>query len=154
MKFALLFVLTGFMSLGLADQKTYELSLTDINGQQQTLSQYRGKWVIINYWSTTCPPCVKEMPELSAFHKQHKDKDAVVIGVNFEDISIIWIKEFFNRVAVDYPIWLAGASPFTPFGKIIALPTTFIITPDGQVAGRHTGAITKQALDIFIKENK
>ncbi len=154
MKALLLWALMTGASAVLADSQVIDVSMPDLNGRQQTLSQYRGKWVVVNYWATTCPPCIKEMPELSSFHNKHKDKDAVVVGVDFENIPKLWLDEFLNRVDVDYPIWLGGTSPFTPFGKVMALPTTFIINPKGELTGRHTGVVTQQALEAFIESKK
>ncbi len=61
------------------------LPYTDLEGQSANLSDYRGRWVVANYWATWCPPCREEIPDLVLFHDQHKDRDAVVIGFNMEE---------------------------------------------------------------------
>ncbi|MES9935022.1 MAG: TlpA disulfide reductase family protein, partial [Sedimenticola sp.] len=50
-----------------------DFSLPDLDGRTVKLSEFRGKWVVVNYWATWCPPCVEEMPELELFHSQNKD---------------------------------------------------------------------------------
>jgi thiol-disulfide isomerase/thioredoxin len=132
-------------------ERTIELSLKDLDGKQHTLAEYRGKWVVVNFWATSCPPCIKEMPELSDFHDRHKDRDAVVLGVNFEDIRLSWMRRFLDSVDVTYPILPWGTSPATPFGLIIALPTTFIVSPSGTSVARYTGQITAADIEAYIE---
>lgn len=132
-------------------ERTIELSLKDLDGNLHTLAEHRGKWVVVNFWATTCPPCIKEMPELSDFHDRHKDSDAVVLGVNFEDIRLSWMRAFLNSVNVTYPILPWGTSPATPFGMIIALPTTFIVSPSGTSVARYTGEIKAADIEAYIE---
>ena len=54
------------------------------DGSSGTFADYRGKWIFINYWAEWCPPCREEVPDLNRFHSVHKDRDAVVLGVNFD----------------------------------------------------------------------
>ena len=128
-----------------------DFSLPDIHGKIHTLSQYAGKWVVINYWATSCPPCIKEIPELVAFHRQHQDHDVVLLGVNFEDISLSWLKDFMDSVAMNYTVLRSDPSQKTPFGIVIALPTTFIVSPAGQLVARQVGPVTAADLDAFFK---
>ena len=132
-------------------ERTIDFSLKDMDGKLHTLSDYRGKWVVINFWATTCPPCVKEMPELSDFHDRHKDRDAVVLGVNFEDIKPSWMRRFVESVHVTYPILPWGTSPATPFGLVVALPTTFIVAPDGRLVAQQVGPMTAADIEAYIE---
>jgi thiol-disulfide isomerase/thioredoxin len=132
-------------------KRTIDFSLQDLDGKTHTLSEYRGKWVVVNFWATTCPPCIKEMPELSDFHDRHKDRDAVVLGVNFEDIRESWMRAFLDSVDVSYPILPWGTSPATPLGLIMALPTTFIVSPSGASVARYTGQITADDIEAYIE---
>ena len=125
-------------------------SLQDLDGRTHTLSDYRGKWVVVNFWATTCPPCIREMPELSAFHNRHKDRDAIVLGVNFEDIRESWMRRFLKSVDVSYPVLPWGTAPATPFGQVFALPTTFIVSPDGTTVARYTGTVTAADIEAYI----
>ena len=56
-------------------------SFPDIHGKVHTQSEYAGKWVVVNYWATSCEACLKEIPQLVAFHKRHQDRDVVLLGV-------------------------------------------------------------------------
>ena len=127
-------------------------SLPDTRGKIHTLSQYAGKWVVVNYWATSCPPCIKEIPQLEAFHQRHKNHDAVVLGVDFEDISLAWLKDFMDSMSMNYPVLRSDPSQqVTPFGVILMLPTTFIITPAGELVAHQAGAVTAADLEAFIK---
>ncbi len=134
-----------------AAEERIAFSYTDINGKNHTLSEYRGKWVIVNYWATSCPPCINEIPELVAFHKRHQDRDAVLLGVDFEDISLAWLKDFMDSMSMKYTVLRAGTSPETPFGALKVLPTTFIVSPAGVLVARQIGPVTAASLDAYIK---
>jgi len=130
-----------------------EFSLLDLDGKPHRLAPYKGKWIIINYWATDCPPCLKEIPELERFHQVHKDKDAVVVGVNYEDIKLPWLKDFIKSVKMTYPVLLAEPDRVTPFGPIKILPTTIIVSPEGELMGAQAGAVTEEMIDHYIRDH-
>lgn len=127
--------------------------LRDYKGVEHWLSDYRGKWVVMNFWATWCPPCLHEMPELAKFHAAHKDKHAVVWGVDFEDIAIDTLEKFLKKVSVNYPILGIGQEPYTPFGTVRVLPTTFFIGPDGKFVRKHEGTLTAENIEAIIAEH-
>ena len=149
---AALMMLIFSASSALADPVT-EFSLPDLDGNLQTLAPYKGKWIIINYWATNCPPCLKEIPELERFHQRHKDKDAVVVGVNYEDIKSSWLEDFIESVKMTYPVLRAKPDTLTPFGAIKILPTTIIISPAGELMGAQAGAVTEEMIDRYIRDH-
>ena len=108
-----------------------DYSLPDLTGKTHSIADYRGKWVIVNYWATWCPPCQEEIPDLVDFNERHKDKDAVVIGVNFEDIDQEQLASFVDSFLISYPVLRSEPLPATPLGPVPGLPTTYIIAPDG-----------------------
>jgi thiol-disulfide isomerase/thioredoxin len=128
-----------------------DYSLPDLNGETRSIADYRGKWVIVNYWATWCPPCQEEIPELVDFHERHKDSDAVVIGVNFEDIGVEQLSSFVDSYLISYPVLRSEPLPATPLGPIPGLPTTYIIAPDGSPVARQVGPITGEQLDEYIE---
>jgi len=130
-----------------------EFSLPDLEGKPRTLAPYTGKWIIINYWATDCPPCLKEIPELERFHRLHKDTDAVVIGVNYEDIKLSWLEDFIESVKMTYPVLRAEPDTVTPFGAIRILPTTIIVSPEGKLMGAQAGAVTEEILEAYIRKH-
>ena len=127
-----------------------DMTLTDLDGKQVKLSDYRGKWVIVNYWATWCPPCREEMPELESFHAAHEKKDAVVLGLNTEVIDKQRIIDFLRENFISYPNFIVGPVAESPLGRIPGLPTTFVVTPEGELVARQVGGITREMIENFI----
>jgi len=132
-----------------ADVKFY-----DMDGNASTLADYKGKWVIVNLWATWCPPCLVEIPDLIMFHEKHSKVDAIVLGVNYEDISPEKVKTFAQSQMINYPIVRFEGKPdgkTTPFGPLKGLPTTYMVTPEGKVVAARTGLIDDKMLEEFIR---
>jgi len=145
--FMVLFAVTG-----IAEPVDY--SLLDVHGKKHSLADYKGKWVIVNYWATWCPPCQEEIPDLVEFHERHKDDDAVVIGINFEDIGEEQLSAFVDSFLISYPILRSEPLAVTPLGPVPGLPTTYIIAPDGSPVARQVGPVTGKQLDDYIARKK
>ena len=137
-----------------ASTEPVDYSLPDVHGKKHSLADYRGKWVVVNYWATWCPPCQEEIPDLVEFHDRHKDNDAVVIGINFEDIGEEQLSAFVDSFLISYPILRSEPLAETPLGTIPGLPTTFIIAPDGSPVARQVGPVTGKQLDEYIARKK
>ena len=149
MKFKLLTLLLS-MLLSLPAWSV-DMPLVAVDGSQHNLSQYRGKWVVVNYWATWCPPCIEEMPELQSFHDDHADTDAVVIGINAELISQGQLETFLDDYFITYPIYRSKPGESSELGLMPGLPTTFLVTPEGKVVARQVGPVTRDMLEQFIE---
>ena len=134
--------------------RAVDYELPDVNGQMQSLDQYQGKWVIVNYWATWCGTCMKELPDLVDMHENNKDKDIVVVGVNFESINNEQLKLFVENKSIPYLVLRSEPVPVTALGKVPALPTTYIIDPDGKVVAGEVGLVSRQNLEDYIAGKK
>lgn len=144
----------AFLLLVIAtDAKAVDYVLPDTNGQQQSLEQYKGKWLVVNYWATWCGTCMKELPELVDFHENNK-LDAVVVGVNFESIERKRLTEFVADRSIPYKVLTTEPVKNTPLGPVPALPTTYIINPEGKVVAGEIGIVTREDLESYIVQKK
>jgi len=130
-----------------------DFTLLDLDGKQHRLSDYRGKWVVVNYWATWCPPCLEEIPELADFHDKHKDSNAVVLGVSMEQVSMEKLRQFVDENFVTYPV-LPGTPSMDTIGPVSGLPTTYLVNPDGRLVARQVGGVTAAGIETFINNSK
>lgn len=132
-----------------------QFSSQDLAGKEHKLSDYKGKWVIVNYWATWCPPCLDEIPELVEFHEEHSKSDAkinaLVLGVNYENVDDTYLKSFVDEYFISYPILKADLNRTPPFGRVHGLPTTFVISPDGKLVETKIGTVDMEWLESVIK---
>lgn len=149
--FVFYFMALLLLSVG-AQAEPVDFTLPDTNGMKHKLSDYKGKWVVVNYWATWCPPCLSEIPELVDFHEDHKDRDAVVLGVNFEDISLNGLKQFSEEYFMNYPVLQTKPGPSSELGPIPGLPTTYLVSPSGEVVARQVGPVTAKLITDFIAQ--
>ena len=128
-----------------------DFSYEDLEGESHKLSQDKGKWVLVNFWATWCPPCRKEIPDLSDFHLENED--AVVIGVNYEPgLKDERLKKFIELYLVSYPITRVNDEIIEVLGEPRGLPTSILIDPQGNVAKKITGMVTQRRLNQLIEQ--
>ena len=126
-----------------------DFALEQLHGDEVSLSDYRGQWVVLNYWATWCAPCRKEIPELSELNDARTD--IVVLGLAFEDTDIESFDEFLKEFQPSYPLLLVDVTmPPEPFGAPKVLPTTIILNPDGVPTKTFLGPVTREQIETFI----
>ncbi len=146
---ALIFLLLFSSASCVAQPEVVELKLPDLEGKMRDLSEFRGKWLVVNYWATWCPPCREELPELEVFHNSRDD--AMVIGINKEDIRVEKLKRFMEEQFLSFPVLREPPGARSALGALRGLPTTFIIDPQGRARMKKTGPVTNAMLDNAIE---
>ena len=131
-----------------------DFTLKDTLGHVHHLSDYRGKWVLVNFWATWCAPCLEELPTLSALYNAHKGTDLVVIGVAMEYPSTQVVMDFLKEHSLPYPIVLGDHKISKQIGPIEALPTSYLFDQTGTLASSQFGSVTKESVEKFISSRK
>ena len=126
-----------------------DFKVTDTKGKTHSLSGYKGKWVLVNYWATWCPPCLEEIPDLISLH-DNKKNNLVVIGVALEYKDPKQVIDFAEGLLVTYPIVLGNPKIVNQIGPMQGLPTTYLFNPEGKMVAQQVGAITREAVESYI----
>ncbi len=132
------------------NQKAPAFSLRSINGKNVSLSDFKGKIVIVDFWATWCPPCRKSIPDLIELQKKYKNKIAV-IGISVDMDTKAEVAPFVKHSGINYTILYATPEVIQAYGNINAIPTSFIIDKHGDIAAQYVGLTDKE---IYIKEIK
>ena len=113
----------------------------DLDGEQHLLSEWQGPYLVINFWATWCPPCLKEIPSFVSLQKQFSNEQVQFIGVAYDHAEAV--RDFVAKTEINYPILLGGddvAVFMRELGnKIGALPFTAVVDSGGQVVATHQG---------------
>jgi peroxiredoxin len=131
-----------------------DLELPELSGGRGSLASYRGKVVLLNVWSTTCPPCRVEIPWLVTLHRELRPRGFAVISVSIDD-SPERLRPFVEKIGINYPVLLglgAGDRIDAALGGVWALPTTYILDRDGRIARKHVGLTSETQLRQWIDE--
>jgi len=125
-----------------------ELKLKDLYGAEQSLANYKGRIVILNFWATYCVPCRQEMPELSAIQNEFAALGVQVIGASTDEAEDRpKVLKFIKEVKINFPVWLGASSADTlRFGVGTALPATVIIDKNGKVFKTISGVVNQTDL--------
>ncbi len=124
--------------------------LIDLEGNVQQLADYKGKSVVVNFWGTFCPPCVKEMPEFERQFQKWKDEGLVILAINLSEDTLT-VNNFVRRFELNYPILRdVGRKTERSYG-LKSYPTTFFIKPDGTISEIMVGGMTEKDIDERIE---
>ena len=145
----LLVLLTALLLTAPLAAEPVDFTLDNLDGKPVSLSDFRGKWVIVNYWATWCPPCLDEIPDLVQLYEDNRDT-LVVLGVDFEEVNTEYLREFVDSHMMSYPVMHMEPLPVTPLGPVQGLPTTYIISPQGELVARQEGQVTREVIEKYI----
>jgi len=131
-------------------------SLVDMDGAPISAESLKGKVVVVDFWATWCPPCVREVPGYVALQKQYA-KDLVIVGISLDrgNDAAGKVREFAERHEVNYPLALADGDVVAAFGSVAgdirAIPTTFLIDRDGNVRHHKVGSMETADYEKIIR---
>ena len=119
--------------------------LTDTAGKRHRLADYKGRWVVVNYWATWCVPCIQEIPEIAEFQGAHPEVVVIGIAVDAEDVPKT--KAFAKKVGHTYPLVISDERVEKQFKAVKGLPTTRIYDPAGKSVYDKLGRVTRKSLE-------
>jgi cytochrome c biogenesis protein CcmG/thiol:disulfide interchange protein DsbE len=127
-------------------------TLPDLDGNNVSLSDFKDKVVIIDFWATWCPPCVKEIPHFIELYEEYKDKGLVIIGISLDRQGVGVVKAFKNKFKINYPILMADNQVVQAYGNITGIPTTFVIAAQGKIQSMYVGYRSKSVFETDVKK--
>ncbi len=123
----------------------------DLDGQWFDIDDHRGQWVVVNFFSTTCVPCIVEHPELVEFAERHAvTGDAVVVSVAFDD-SAANVRDFFLEYGGNWSVITGETGSIAVDYGVTAVPESYLVAPSGIVAAKLIGGVTADGLDGRIE---
>lgn len=132
----------------------FELALADLKGQAQSLGQWRGKVLIVNYWATWCHPCREEMPGFSRLQDKYRDKGVQFVGISIDTADKII--EFQKTTSVSYPLLIGDISVMENSAKLgntrQALPFTAVFDREGMLSATKLGRLSEPELERQLNE--
>jgi thiol-disulfide isomerase/thioredoxin len=136
-----------------AEAAFWALSFEQPDGSTLSMPTLRGAPLLLNFWATWCPPCVKEMPLLDRFHREHRARGWQVVGLAVDGPSPV--REYLARLPMGFPIGLAGlggAELSRSLGNVnAALPFTVVFDAHGTVHARKLGSVSNDDLESWVR---
>lgn len=143
--------ITGLSGITRVDQPAPDFQLELLSEGEVTLSEQRGKVVVVNFWASTCPPCRTEARDLESAWQGYQDKDVLFVGANIQDTPEP-AKRFLDEFGVTYPNGLDVGGRISIDYGVVGIPVTFVIDGQGTVARRWVGEIDIDTLKTWIDE--
>lgn len=132
----------------------FDLVLADLNAKPQSLGQWRGKILVVNYWATWCHPCREEMPGFSRLQDKFRDKGVQFVGISAEDTAKII--EFQKETPVSYPLLIGDMGIMKSSAELgntrQALPFTAVFDREGRLAATKLGRLAEPELEGQLKD--
>lgn len=138
--------------IGAMPQQMVEFSLPDTDGKQRSISEWKGKTILLNFWATWCPPCREEVPLLVEAHEKYKKSGFVVVSVAIDKKQDI--QNFIDSYFINYPVLvneIDNTHLMAKYGNRIAtLPYSVMIAPDGRIIANKKGAYKRDELYAIL----
>ena len=138
----------------LRGKRAPEFNLRTVDGKKVSLSDYKGKAVLINFWATWCAPCKIEMPWLVALRSQYAPQGFEILGVNEDDAGTPRAKlaKFGQEQGLNYPLLVGDDSMSRKYGGVEFLPTSYFVGRDGKIVAETAGLVSKSEVEASIKK--
>jgi peroxiredoxin len=138
----------------LRGKRAPDFSLRTVEGKKVSLSDYKGKAVLINFWATWCAPCKIEMPWLVALRKQYAPQGFEILGVSEDEAGTPRTKlaKFGQEEGLNYPLLVGDDAVSRKYGGVEFLPTSYFVGRDGKIVAETAGLVSKDEVEASIKK--
>lgn len=133
-----------------AGNKAPDFVLTDLDGKEHQLSEYKGKGVFLNFWGTWCKPCEREMPYMDHQYQKFKDKGVEILAVNVGEPEFL-INRFVDKHDLSFPVLKDPNKDIMNMYGVINLPATMLVDPDGKVIKVEEGELTEEKIERMME---
>jgi thiol-disulfide isomerase/thioredoxin len=124
--------------------------VNDLDGNPVSTAAWKGRVVFVNFWATWCPPCRAEIPILIDLANRYKGR-LQIVGVSVDDGDPEGVKQFAKEAGINYPIVMADRAIVKEYGGVAALPTLFVVNPDGNVVQKHEGLYSNELYEAEVR---
>ena len=151
-------LLTGFLLWTLspvsvraetAPRPATDFSLPSLDGGDVRLKDFRGRYVLLNFWATWCGPCKVEMPSLESLYRRYQGRKLEVVGVSNDMFGERVVKPYVEAQGLTFPVLLDPGLDVSNSFRVMSLPTTYLIDPEGNIIGVLSGAENWTAPDTL-----
>ena len=140
-------LILGFVGL-LFSVQVGAFQFKDTEGKIHTLADYQGRWVVVNFWATWCPPCLEEIPDLISLYENRDDVMVIGVAMEFSDPALVM--NFVDRMSISYPTVLGNRRIASQLDDISMLPSTYFFFSDEKPTARKLGLVTRESIEAFI----
>lgn len=136
-----IFVVVGLFTIGTSTveaQEAPDFTLVDVKGENVSLSDFKGKVIILNFWATWCGPCKMEIPSFIELQDKYRD-DLVILGVSLDQSGPAAVVPYVEQSGINYPIVYGNGQVVQAYGGVRGIPTTFIIDRDFNINKKYVG---------------
>ncbi len=135
-----------------AAQRLMSTSLPDLSGKPQTLSQWHGKVLVVNFWATWCAPCREEIPTLMKVQMKYASNGVEIVGIALDNVDKV--RDYAKEIRIDYVLLIGGVETLSVLkdlgNRAGVLPFTIVLDRAGKVARAHAGALTEASLSAVL----
>jgi len=125
-------------------------TLLNLAGNTVSLTDFKGKVVLLNFFATYCPPCRMEIPDFVKLQRELGPKGFVVIGISVDNDGEKILPSFVEKLGINYPVLLATTKVLKDYGNIYALPVTFILDRNHKIVKKFTGMVSEEEIRPII----
>ena len=126
-------------------------SLTDVDGKALNLADLKGKVVLLDYWATWCAPCKVEIPHFIEMQKKYGPQGLQIVGLSIDDDAKP-VRDFVQKMGMNYPVAMADEKLTTQYGGILGLPVAFVIDRNGNIVAKHVGETKPEVFEQEVQK--